>query len=73
MYECKNGHKMENILLNEFEETQNIDLSHIKCDICKKNNKSISYNNIFYKCLTCNNNICPLCKSNHDKEHKIIN
>ena len=73
LYDCKNGHRKENILLNEFEETQNIDLSHIKCDICKKNNKSISYNNIFYKCLTCNNNICPLCKSNHDKEHKIIN
>ena len=73
LYDWKNGHRKENILLNEFEETQNIYLSNIICDICKKNNKSISYNNIFYKCLTCNNNICPLCKSNHDKEHKIIN
>ena len=27
LYECKKGHKFENILLNEFEETQNIDLS----------------------------------------------
>ena len=52
LYECINGHKIENILLNEFEETQNIDLLNIICDICKKNNKSISYNNIFYKCLT---------------------
>ena len=41
MYECKNGHKMENILLNEFEETQNIDRTNIKCNICNKNNKSI--------------------------------
>ena len=73
LYDCKNGHRKENILLNEFEETQNIDLSNIICDICKKNNKSKSNNNIFYKCLTCNNNICPLCKSNHNNEHKIIN
>jgi len=73
LYDCKNGHKIENILLNEYEETQNIDISKIICGICKKNNKSISYNNIFYKCLTCNYNICPLCKSNHDKEHKIMN
>ena len=48
LYECINGHKIENILLNEFEETQNIDLLNIICDICKKNNKSISYNNIFF-------------------------
>ena len=26
LYECKNGHKIENILLNEFEETQKIEL-----------------------------------------------
>ena len=73
LFDCKNGHKFEDILLNEFEETQNIDRLNIICDICKKNNKSISFNNIFYKCLTCNNNICPLCKSNHYQSHKIIN
>ena len=73
LFDCKNGHKIENILLDEFEETQKIDLNNIVCGVCKKNNKSISYNNIFYKCITCNNNICPLCKTNHNKEHKIIN
>jgi len=73
IYECKNGHKIQNILLNEFEETQNIDRNNIICNICKKNNKSLSYNNQFYKCLICGNNICPLCKSNHDNTHKIIN
>ena len=72
LYECKNGHKFENILLNEFEETQNIDLSNIICDICKTNNKSKTFNNIFYKCLTCNKNVCPLCKSSHEEQHKII-
>ena len=68
LYECQNGHKMENILLNEFEYLQNKDLNSRKCDICNKIN-----NDNFYKCLTCNNNICPLCTSNHCKNHKIIN
>ena len=73
LYDCKNGHRFENILINEFEQTQNVDRLKIICDKCKKNNKSISYNNIFYKCLTCKNNICPLCESNHYQSHKIIN
>ena len=75
LYECKNGHKIENILLNEFEETQKIELDKIICDECKKNNKSKSYNNIFYKCLTCNNNICPSCREYHEKKmkHNLIN
>ena len=68
LYECQNGHKMENILLNEFEYLQNKDLNSRKCDICNKIN-----NDNFYKCLTCNNNIYPLCTSNHCKNHKIIN
>ena len=72
LYGCKNKHRIENILLNEFEETQNIDRLNIICDICKNNNKSISYNNIFYKCITCNKNICPLCKLNHNNNNHII-
>ena len=71
--DCKNGHKKENILLDEFQDTQKIDRLSIICDICKKYNKSTSYNNIFYRCNSCNNNICPLCKSKHDQSHKIIN
>ena len=73
LFKCKNGHNIKDILLNEFEETQNIDLTDIICNICKNNNKNISYNNIFYKCLTCNTNICPLCKPNHNQNHIIIN
>ena len=73
LYECKNGHKFENILLDEFEETQNIDRTKIICDICRENNKSKAYNNIFYKCLSCNKNICPLCKLKHEQSHKIMN
>jgi len=66
--ECKNGHIIDNILLNEFEKTQYINNKEIKCEIC--NNK---FNKIFYKCLECKKNICPLCESNHEKTHKIIN
>ena len=47
LYDCKNRHEINNILLYEFKETQKIDNIKIVCDICKNNNKSISYNNIF--------------------------
>jgi len=67
LYNCKNNHKINNILIKEFEETQKIDISKIICDICKEKNKSITYNNEMYKCLSCGINICPLCKSKHDK------
>ena len=73
LFECKNGHKIEKILLDKFEKTQNIDGIQIKCELCKEYNKSNTHNNIFYRCYTCKMNICPLCQSNHDKMHKIIN
>ena len=73
IYNCKNGHVVDNILLKEFEKTQLIDESLIVCDKCKVNNKSITYNKEMYICNACNMNLCPLCKSNHDKKHKIIN
>ena len=73
LFDWKNGHKINNISLNKFEETQYIDQLNIICDICKQNNKSISYKNMFYKCFTCNKNICPLCQINHDPNHQIIN
>ena len=73
LFECKNGHNINNISLNEFENTQIINLMNIKCDICKEQNKYNSYNNKFYKCYECNKNICPLCKANHDKNHNMLN
>jgi hypothetical protein len=48
LYGCKNGHINENINLNEYENKQKIDISKIKCDICKDKNKSNTYNNDFY-------------------------
>jgi len=73
LYECINGHIVDDMLFDEFEKTQYIDLSNIICNICKKNKKSNTYKNEFYKCLTCNINICPLCKSSHSKLNNIIN
>ena len=71
-YECKNGHKMDNCLSKNFYMTQKIDISKIICDICKEGNKATSYNNIFYSCLTCKQNLCLLCQDKHDKEHSLI-
>ena len=34
LYGCKNGHIINNIKLNEFNNTQNIDISQIKCNNC---------------------------------------
>ena len=72
LYGCKNEHKTVNILFDEFENTQKINESEIKCGNCN-NNKSNVYNNEFYKCHQCGINICPICKSIHDKTHNIIN
>ena len=73
LFECKNKHRIDNIKFDEFENTQNIDNKKIKCEICNNNDKSNSYNKIFYRCCECEKNICPLCNVKHDKSHKIIN
>ena len=70
---CKNGHKMENIKLNEYLNHQKIDYSKIFCDECKTRNRAEIPNKEFYKCLRCNMNLCPLCSNNHEYSHKIIN
>ena len=50
LYGCKNGHITNNILLEEFEETQIINESKVKCKNCN-NTKSKVYNKEFFKCL----------------------
>ena len=73
IYNCKNGHITNDILLSELEKTQLIDESKIICNKCKVKNKSNTYNKEMYICNICHMYLCPLCKSNHDKNHKIIN
>jgi len=69
---CINKHN-KTLLFEEFEESQIINLSKIICNNCKNNDMGNTYNNKFYKCLNCKMNICPICYSNHNKKHKIIN
>ena len=71
--ECQEGHKTCNIFLNKFKDTQKIDLSKIICDQCHNNNKSETFQNSFFICNTCKINLCPACKSIHDKSHHFIN
>ena len=72
LYDCQNGHETKNILLDEYYNTQYIDESSIICQNCNNNDKSKTFNNQFFNCLTCKTNLCPLCKLKHNKEHKII-
>ena len=69
---CINKHN-KIILINEFEDSQLINLSKIICNNCKVNNMGNTYDNKFYRCLKCKIDICPICYSSHNKEHKIIN
>ena len=73
LYDCKNGHITNNIKLDEFKINQSIDISQIKCDKCKDKNKSNTFNNEMYICYECKMNLCPLCKSIHNKNHSFIN
>ena len=73
LYGCKNGHITNNIKLDEFKINQSIDISQIKCDKCKDKNKSNTFNNEMYICYECKMNLCPLCKSIHNKNHSFIN
>ena len=66
---CDNKHNINNILIDEYNNTQII--KEVKCNICNKNKLEI-YNNQIYRCCSCDINLCPLCKSNHNKDHKII-
>ena len=71
LYNCKNKHYFTNILFSEFDDFQKIDESKITCGNCN-NTKSETHNNQFFKCYNCNYNLCPLCKSFHNKNHIII-
>ena len=73
IYGCKNDHITENIPLEQYGKTQIIDEEKIICCFCKKRNKEKSFNKIFYFCGTCKQNLCPICKDYHSKNHNIIN
>ena len=65
LFECKNNHDIDNIFLDKFEETQNINISKIVCQKCGNYNKGNVHNNTFYRCNNCKINLCPICSYNH--------
>ena len=71
LYKCKNNH-INKIKIKDFPGTQKINISKIICGNCKIKNKGNCPDNKFFKCLTCNKNLCLLCKPNHNLEHNII-
>ena len=66
------NHITSNIFFEEFENSQLIKQSEIKCGSCELNRSNI-INNLFYKCFTCNKNLCVKCKDIHEKKHYIVN
>ena len=70
LFDCKNGHKINNISLKTFEESQKIDNSKIICGKCQE--KKNTSKNQFYKCLDCGYYLCYLCNDKHDQSHSII-
>ena len=69
---CKNRHTVKDISISNFKNNQKINESKIICELCKNQNKASSYENRFYRCISCKKNLCPLCNSSHNKEHDII-
>ena len=72
LFGCVNNHINNSIGLLKFPETQKVDISKIICDKCKVNNKGESTNYDFYKCFTCEKNLCVLCKITHPSDHNVM-
>ena len=72
LFDCKNNHSTI-MKLDNFKESQKIDLGQIKCNNCNDKNLGNTYNHSFFYCNNCKINICPLCKEKHNKNHFIIN
>ena len=71
LFGCINNHT-NTYKIKDFFDSQEINISSIKCEKCNLKNKSDYSNNEFYKCLTCNINLCLLCKTVHPLNHNII-
>ena len=57
LFNCKNNHEINNILLNEYEKLEKIDISKIICGNCQIKNKN---NNEFYRCNKCKINLLSI-------------
>ena len=72
IYGCRNNHRFNDLLFDDFEKKLNYDCSKIICEECKNINKNQTENKIFYKCLSCDKYLCPFCKKLHKEKCNII-
>ena len=56
LFECEKKHTSKDICFKDFEKTQYIDESKIKCHKCRNNKEGI-FNNKFYRCNSCKLNL----------------
>ena len=71
LYDCKNGHRNDNIEFEQFKEIQNqIHNKKLSCDyqnFCKIHNEQyVSF------CNKCNKNLCSKCEKEHKNENEIV-
>ena len=72
-YNCKYKHNLEKIV-EDYEESQKLQITKIKCDVCRKSQKDIPAD--FYKCLKCTQingltiYLCSQCNMLHNEKHK---
>ena len=69
--DCKNNHINNNLSLEQFEDSQKINLSQILCHECKTS-KADTFKKQFKFCMNCNYNLCPICEAKHDGGHTLI-
>ena len=70
LYGCKNGHNSRYLDFDEYEKIKNTKKIGIDENIYYKCNlHNEKYN---YYCKTCKENICNICKNNHNNVHEII-
>ena len=72
LFECDKGHELKGLTFQQYVKVQKLDETKIVCDNCKNINKAQTHENKFYKCFSCQMNLCPICKFHHDKSHEII-
>ena len=69
---CEGEHSTKEVLLDKYIESKKLNDSKIICNECNKNKNEIEFNE-FYRCYTCNINLCPSCKIKHNNNHNIFN
>ena len=73
LYGCENKHNTNDILFEEFDNSQIINIYEFNCSNCKKKLEFNSETNKINLCINCNKILCFKCKLEHNKSHNFIN